>query len=406
MMLSTVWILFCFTANVVHISQLSYLYLKYEVTTNVRVFKPSTVEVPINTFCFDVKNSRKKRFQDIASQIFMTTKEGKSYVLTSVNTSVIEDLTNHVSLTVFTMSHLRCYQIQVHSQYQILESEILDRQSINGNSLGATGILEIRQPWILDKVSHFLTPNGRNINYAGNPYVIVSLDTPNDYRVTHVRYESRLLELPYETKCRDYSSSGGYFSKNDCLHQCLRKKCVQVYGHYCHFNNIYDSDREMDTQEIPKIDIEKTSKQNESKDPLDLIASCQESCWQRECLSIILINRVVSATKNEKNVSRIQTLSSCTPLTLAVTQPHIPFITFVTNVLSTLGFWLGLSVSGFFRVGSKVIHSLKTPPHSGHDSHDRSHGNVLHTALIQTANVVRFTLDVPPQNQNHAPDSD
>ena len=47
------------------------------------------------------------------------------------------------------------------------------------------------------------------------------------------------------------------------------------------------------------------------------------------------------------------------PFTRTESQPVIPLITFVTEVYSTFGFWLGFSVSDFFHLAKKIWQKVK-----------------------------------------------
>ena len=79
-----------------------------------------------------------------------------------------------------------------------------------------------------------------------------------------------------------------------------------------------------------------------------MMDSCARQCQRRECQSVIHVPKLESERPIVGRHNVISIFSSRKPMIRAVTQPAVPLITFWTNLLSTFGFWLGVSVYGSF----------------------------------------------------------
>ena len=161
------------------------------------------------------------------------------------------------------------------------------------------------------------------------------------------------LKYPYNTNCRDYSVVG-LSSLKECREECFKSKTVARFRCVFFKSHAFASDNhpaELDT-----------------KDTADIMRECKRDCWQRECHSFTYIyeklkeenlvkflgqncfnSKGSSCPEGDNDLRKESDLIVSSPqktFTLTVVQPAMSLISFVTAVLSTFGFWVGLSVSG------------------------------------------------------------
>ena len=79
-----------------------------------------------------------------------------------------------------------------------------------------------------------------------------------------------------------------------------------------------------------------------------IMDSCARQCQKRECHSVIHVPKLETKRPTNGTHNVISIFSSRKPMIRAVTQPAVPLILFWTNLLSTFGFWLGVSVYASF----------------------------------------------------------
>ena len=89
---------------------------------------------------------------------------------------------------------------------------------------------------------------------------------------------------------------------------------------------------------------------------------CEKQCAQPDCQSILHVVNNIGYSNSPW--TEILMRHSMNPVTVTVTQAAVPLISFLTNLCSTFGFWLGLSVMGsvsyFQRVRDRNVSSWKS----------------------------------------------
>ena len=184
-----------------------------------------------------------------------------------------------------------------------------------------------------------------------DPFVL--LQRGYAFRLSFEVLESILLKHPYNTNCRDYSSIG-VSSMKECREKCFKSKTVDRFGYVFPKSHAFASD-DLNTSV-------------NTQDTADITRECKLDCWQKECHSFTYTFEKLLEENLVKWVGRNCTKSSGStcpegeydlrkeadlyvsspqkPFTRTELQPAMSMISFVTAVLSTFGFWVGLSVSG------------------------------------------------------------
>ena len=167
--------------------------------------------------------------------------------------------------------------------------------------------------------------------------------------ISYKVYESIRLEYPYKSNCRDYTKMG-LLSRKECLEKCFKNKTVKRFGYVFFESHAFPAD---DLHLGIKGDTNFTH---------DIFHECKLDCKQIECYSLKhSIEDLKFKTEKLLHVEVVQKEETCLfldvskiPFTGTESQAAIPLITFVTGVLSTFGFWLGLSVSDSLHVFKKI----------------------------------------------------
>ena len=165
--------------------------------------------------------------------------------------------------------------------------------------------------------------------------------------------EAILLKYPYNTNCRDYSVIG-LSSRKECREKCFKSKTVARFGYVSLKSHAFVSD-----ELYTRPDTHYTS---------DIRRECKLDCLQKECHSftytfeklkeenlVKFIGRMClksnGSTCSEEDMdlrkhSELYLMSPDKPFTRTEIQSAMSLVSFVTAVMSTFGFWMGLSVSG------------------------------------------------------------
>ena len=94
--------------------------------------------------------------------------------------------------------------------------------------------------------------------------------------------------------------------------------------------------------------------------------------------------RCIDGEVDYQQRSSLNILVSTLPFTRTESQPAIPLITFVTGVLSTFGFWLGLSVSDFFHFAKNIWHKVQVAKDELHSRRRLDQGLVVNQRIVNT----------------------
>ena len=185
-----------------------------------------------------------------------------------------------------------------------------------------------------------------------DPYVFV--EKGNILVLTFEVLESILLKYPYNTNCRDYNSTMGVSSQKECREKCFKSKTVARFGYVFLKSHAFLYDKL-----YTKPDTHYTS---------DIRRECKLDCLQKECHSFTFTFEKLKEENLVKFVgqdclksngsicsegdfdlrkhSELYLMSPDKSFTRTEIQPAMSLVSFVTAVMSTFGFWMGLSVSG------------------------------------------------------------
>ena len=373
--------LFCFLVNILHIYYLCDEYFKFEVTTNVEIAIPDEIEVPAFTICsylFDAikwedltSDQRKKLFEGLKG--FKPPVDFSPSNIRSLR--VTRSISDQISKNLYYMFNTSSLFHQTRDLWEVINetkvnSLIHKRMALDslgdhrlfrntmtfvrGNSKCFT--LELRKefgrglnyedfisdtsgmPWI----NHFFFKshqmsvvlyNHRSGHVLTQLHSFISIE-PQYYLLTSFEtYTTILLPSPYSSNCRHYPVLQAT-SKAHCKEMCMKAMIADKYKILDTHYHAYILDSYPIRQGALRNETERES----------IVDHCHRKCWQKDCFSAFFYP--LGRTYSRRNQSSVVTIAKKTPSTRTEAQPAIPFIVFLTNVLSTLGIWLGVSLLG------------------------------------------------------------
>ena len=170
-------------------------------------------------------------------------------------------------------------------------------------------------------------------------------------------HESVLLEYPYKTNCRDYTKIG-FTSRKHCKEMCFKSKIIQRYKALVEDCHAFQSE--------DMFLLESEYPTNNRSIVRHFIRMCKKDCEERDCRSVtyhtndksfyqasnffrkkcLVLTQNTSLCFEYRKYSEQFICPAYNVITFTETQPAIPLVSFLTELFSTFGFWMGLSVTG------------------------------------------------------------
>ena len=208
-----------------------------------------------------------------------------------------------------------------------------------------------------------LGPLGR-IPFSGlmsSPYIHREYDPKKDtakysYFVTHhYTMDTKSLEYPYETDCRNYDSPN-ITNDVECTEACIGKKTFEKFMKLPYVSLVTKSQFSAPFKLLGRIDFQSKETEREFQEILSFCV--QGPCWRFACKDSQVVAITTSFSRDFfrwKHVVPIQTSF------LISSRPQLSFVEFMTYVLGTISTWTGLSIIAMnpiellLRVWKKVL---------------------------------------------------
>ena len=149
-------------------------------------------------------------------------------------------------------------------------------------------------------------------------------------------HESVLLEYPYKTNCRNYTKIG-FTSRKHCKEMCFKSKTIERYKALVEDSHAFESDNMF----FNRSQYPWTSRSTVRF----FIRQCMEDCKEIDCRSLTY-HKEDTIYSRDLGYSEQYIFMAYNIVTFTKTQPAIPLVSFLTELFSTFGFWMGLSVTG------------------------------------------------------------
>ena len=408
-----------FLMNIVHIYHICDQYFYYDVTTNVRIGLPEIVEFPPMTLCVVLmsllkwekmsSNLRRSMLQvalpeltneTLLSQMVSdpslispevnthadawsrTSYNIYSHFVKEVPTGMIFNLTAsfHEVFPVFTTTGLTYnlfgsdqqkswedrrtsgkFQFTIdstfiHDRYKCWTLNIRpELNKINFSDLRAIysetkGFLTSWRSHVKTEIQVYIHSKGFLINTLDDKTKVFSGSRVITRFVSH---ESVLLEYPYKTNCRDYTKIG-FTSRKHCKEMCFKSKTIQRYKALLEDTHAFESDNILFNQsQFPWTDESIVH---------FFVKECKTECQERDCRSVTYQKEDTVASKSLK-YSEQYFSPAYNVITFTETQAAFPLVSFLTELLSTFGIWMGLSVTGSVMFVKKTCTRVRSFAH-------------------------------------------
>lgn len=407
------WVIVCLIGNAVQLYWIANQYFRYEISTNVQLLTPDRIDLPVVTMCFDLirvikwsamtEEERQSVLISDGEYIFpqLIEKEGnitirdiEKAVHSSVEILERTMLINRLQATFNTSrffqvvfkgmdmfsttflfnpikknldaimdddllevrSFMRdnniCYLFNVkkHSWIAGLSYSAIRKQSLLSKNVICSFWFHEEIVWMLSDAVYILSAIGHNSRLDTNAFLKLPMSTRTGFTLSYNEYRSTLLPPPYATMCRNYSKEG-FTSKGGCYETCLRRLSLQrmrsLHSSLAIFPN--------ETRKMASFMTLYADKfANKIDLPQEVDNICTEECSRRDCSTVLYAPRYLLSQK--KNYpSSVSQYVSLTPIIKADCLEQLSLIQFLTDIASSLGFWLGMSAVG---TASFIVYSF------------------------------------------------
>ena len=166
---------------------------------------------------------------------------------------------------------------------------------------------------------------------SSNDWNAVEIRKEYKYRITWKLEAFQLLESPYRTDCKVYSTSSPYLSRKDCMRSCKLRVSIDKCGYILDGIDLF-----RDEKSVPFGDIKK----NSCIKVIDFDLICSKECPHSDCT--VEHYELISSKYKGNDTFYLQIPTK--PETAYFHEPRIQTIEFICYLASTVSIWFGLSV--------------------------------------------------------------
>lgn len=398
------WVINCLIGNVVQLYWISSQYFRYDISTNVQLLTPDRIDIPTVTMCFDLIRVLKwsamteperqsvliadgqnifsqledlegnYTIRDIEKAVFSTKDLIEGALLTqnlqsTFNTSDMFRVTfkprdlfrivflfnpvkknmdvimdeKILEIRYFLRDNRMCYLFDVKqpSWTSNLSYTAIRKQPIISQNMLAVYGFEEATVWMLHDSIYILSAAGHSSRYDSNAFLGLPMKLMTSYTVTYNEYRSTLLPPPYATMCRNYSKEG-LISKDGCYERCLRQLSLRSMRSLHSSLAVFPNET---SKSAPFMAMYADKFANKIDKAQEVDNNCTEECSRRDCSTVLYIPRYLTSQRRtiKSTITQVVTL---TPILQTNCLEQISLIQFLTDIASSLGFWLGMSAIG------------------------------------------------------------
>ena len=393
--LSAFWFSLCILGNVYQIAEITDLYMRYEMATTVSVDFPEEFIPPSSSFCFysvdvvkwdklfsikpqlrSTLNGLETNFSSLEAKvrkmghvekmyfdrIVFANMTGAEIYSVLLDDSDIFSECGSVSNLVYQISvgwckkkfKIRkfCFQLVVCFNFEKIKessewTSVLYNQMDLDRVTGIPGYMSEfklkpstlkRADMVTIVMSH--PPEGNR----GDQKKIFLTKLRHVFSVTYSDFENFFLPHPFATECIDYNATTEFISRDDCFDRCITQFSIN------RTNKIYSGPiiyPETEHEIIPTAVL----MNNPSMIQLKRNASkyCSNQCRFKECNQHFYVPKLKSSNPFIYNSFIFQSMND--PKITTVYSQRLDLMQFMTDLASTIGFWVGTSIfSSIFEI--------------------------------------------------------
>jgi hypothetical protein len=270
-----------------------------------------------------------------------------------------QDLQQTFDVEQFIISNKKCFILRWKEEFRDIEYWLSRRVAygyflalpIVNEYIDPTSVVAIGLTWKNERAS------SSSVSFTS------SSTNPRTKDIMFELYRSRVLSAPYHTNCINYmtASNGKIVSRDACYELCMGQLFKRKFGTKPIPLRMEVSDANIRSQSFSH-EFEMTPEQK------PIYEFCKSKCRRQECKQAVYVPIVkgLVTLKEDDLYYEILFALPTSPVVVCVSQPAIPIEGFVTDIASTFGIWLGMSMMAFlewiqraFSVLFKIIRSFR-----------------------------------------------
>lgn len=405
---TAIWLIVCLSGLGYQIKRLCDAYFAYDITTNVEIQLPKEFVAPTVTVClqylFLVKWQQLfDRWPSMRTELAFDNLTIDQINEKMLNSNIIEKYTTETKL-----SHV--FMVEDYFNYSLNETEVFTGCSVPDNGSfyqrPCADVFDVEVAiTALSTAAKCFTFNYKNIHVfdylalqrtlgGGSSFMSAIMFSNNvtkrlndfsvlydhpgqisrqgflkdevfediEYKVIGVTfsyYQTKRMPLPYVTKCRNYTTTG-FTDRGHCYDSCFLNGSLNKSDQVFIGSRI--TQQECQSKQVISI-FEMLFNTTVSDEFFELLRKCDRQCAQDDCEQHLYFpyQKFVWPRHNE---TVLVTQAEWLPRVVTIYGPKNDFIEFLSDLFSTFGFWLGVSVLSLFEA---LKEKFKRRPTGGDD---------------------------------------
>ncbi|KAI1292356.1 hypothetical protein HDE_07601 [Halotydeus destructor] len=202
---------------------------------------------------------------------------------------------------------------------------------------GAIGVIALK-PYVRNVTASLLFYRHPSATYVSDGLIrYLYLSPLRLFTLTHSTFTKELLPAPYETKCNDYTLSG-YLDRGDCYEACVNTRSLERLGKLAP-GPLVLLDESRGKYMIAAATVLANSTLREII--IQINDGCDDYCSKPDCKSTYHVPSVMITAELE--FPSLASYVEQQPVIDTVYRPRHNIVTYITDLFSTLGFWIGVS---------------------------------------------------------------
>lgn len=183
--------------------------------------------------------------------------------------------------------------------------------------------------------------------------------------LSYDEYTNSRLKYPYTTKCRNYNDTANkdhhITGRSSCFERCFITISMKSVGLDVIFPGIFVFEKL--TKKFPFLKSitvhELWSNQTLIKKKEEISNICDNQCSSPACDETFFVPKKLTSQKSSEPGFEVHSMQS--PKIDTSCEPKLSLVGYVTNVLATFGFWIGLSIFAFIQYLTKSCREFLHP---------------------------------------------
>lgn len=435
-----IWFVICLIGNITQIYQISSLYFSFSVLTKVFLTYPKETHLPTLSVCFYIGDLIKweelftkyphhreaMKYEDMSiNEIELTYRDYSqneklsklSGIISTLTSNQIMNLTepipeyvfrtilmNQTKLEMDTVTDYRLFWKPKEYLRECYRCSSFDNRVgngfynyhdvfLDGKSNGFAYELSFNET-LLNRTSRALIMLHEQWHYprSGQTKGFPVKDLSKIFNIKYIIYVSHLLPSPYTTNCMDYREKM-LDDAGHCYERCARNESLKA------FDKLFPGPIIKETVNYSLLSL--SNQTRETYEKIERIKSaCAMVCNMKNCTDYVIVSYLGTTTDFRKMILDVYFPNQ--PNIVTEYSPYLSLANFIVSTLSTIGFWIGVSLfdaqqlimAFIVKSNKKIVDGAKR---SGIRNADGAEPNVMRRR--RKSSLVNHIID---RSQNHS----